>query len=237
MSEWIAQGDWRLYFLQRDRIEKVTPETVQAAAAHYLQRNNRTVGLFIPTEKAERIAVPATPDLTTLVANYQGRAPMAEGEAFEATPANVEARVQRLEMPEGIKVTLLPKKTRGQEVHLTLTLRYGNEQNLKGLEPAAGFLSELMMRGTKKLTQQQLRDELDRLGATLGGGGRRWPRRPGRWRRRRRAGRSELFHPGQARHVAGGALRFCARCCANRCCRRTNLRCSSADGWPAWSKV
>ena len=170
LSEWIAQGDWRLYFLQRDRLEKVTPEAVQAAAAHYLQRNNRTVGLFIPAEKAERIAIPATPDLTTLVGNYQGRAPLAEGEAFEATPANVEARAQRLEMPEGIKVTLLPKKTRGQEARLTLTLHYGNEQNLKGLEPASGFLSELMLRGTKKLSQQQLRDELDRLGATLGGG-------------------------------------------------------------------
>ena len=26
LSEWAAQGDWRLYFLHRDRIEKVTPE-------------------------------------------------------------------------------------------------------------------------------------------------------------------------------------------------------------------
>ena len=55
-------------------------------------------------------------------------------------------------------------------MHLTLTLRYGNEENLKGLEPATGFLSELMLRGTKKLSYQQLRDELDRLGATLGAG-------------------------------------------------------------------
>src|SRR6185503_1926393 len=39
LSEWVAQGDWRLYFLHRDRIEKVTPEAVQAAAARYLQRN------------------------------------------------------------------------------------------------------------------------------------------------------------------------------------------------------
>ena len=75
-------------------------------------------------------------------------------------------------------MTLLPKKSRGEEVHLTLTLRYGNEENLKGLKPAAGFLSELMLRGTKKLRYQQLRDELDRLRATLGaGGGRRTARR------------------------------------------------------------
>ncbi len=176
LSASIAQGDWRLYFLNRDRIELVTPEKVQAVAARYLQRNNRTVGLFIPTARSERVAVPATPDIAALVANYQGRAPISEGEVFEATPANVEARAQRVDFPEGIKVTLLPKKTRGEEVHLALTLHYGNEANLKGFETAAGFLPEMMLRGTKKLSYQQLRDELDRLKATLnagsGGGGR-----------------------------------------------------------------
>jgi zinc protease len=177
LSEWVAQGDWRLYFLSRDYIERVTPEAVKAAAAKYLVRNNRTVGLFIPTDKPERIAVPPTPDVEALVANYQGRATLAEGEIFDPTPEYVEARVQRLEIPKGIKATLLPKKSRGQEVHLTLTLHYGNDENLKGMESASGFLAELMLHGTKKLSYQQFRDELDRLGATLsagaGGGGRR----------------------------------------------------------------
>ncbi len=171
LSEWAAQGDWRLYFLHRDRIEKVTPEAVQAVAERYLQRNNRTVGLFIPTEKAKRIAIPPTPDVATLVTDYKGRAPIAEGEVFEATPENVEARVQRQDLPEGIKVTLLPKKARGEEVHLLLTLHYGDEQNLKGFESVAGFVPELMLRGTKKLSYQQLRDELDLLKATLSAGG------------------------------------------------------------------
>ena len=171
LSEWVAQGDWRLYFLHRDRIEKVTPSAVQAVAARYLQRNNRTVGLFIPTDQAERVAIPATPDVSLLLSNYKGRAAIAEGEAFEATPANVEARVQRDELPEGIKVALLAKKTRGEEVHVALTLRYGNEENLKGFESVAGFLPELMLRGTKRLSYQQLRDELDKLTATLSAGG------------------------------------------------------------------
>lgn len=171
LSEWAAQGDWRLYFLHRDRIEQVTPAQVRTVAGRYLQRNNRTVGLFIPTDKAERIAVPPTPDVRKLVENYKGREAMAAGEAFDATPANIEARVARQDIPEGIKLTLLPKKTRGQEVQFLLTLHYGNEENLKGLESAAGMLPELMLRGTKKLNYQQLRDELDRLGATLGAGG------------------------------------------------------------------
>src|SRR5262249_59113896 len=68
LSSSIAQGDWRLYFLNRDRLEQVTPEKVQAVAAHYLQRNNRTVGVLIPTEKAERVAVPAAPAVAALAA-------------------------------------------------------------------------------------------------------------------------------------------------------------------------
>jgi zinc protease len=128
------------------------------------------VGLFIPAEKAERVAVPAAPEVGPLVAGYKGRDAIAEGEALVPAPATIEARVVRNELPEGIKVTLLPKKSRGEEVRLTLTLRYGNEENLKGFETAAGFLTPLMLRGTKKLSYQQLQDELDRLGATLGGG-------------------------------------------------------------------
>src|SRR2546425_1097481 len=134
LSEWAAQGDWRLYFLHRDRIEKVTPEDVRSVAATYLQRNNRTVGMYIPTAKPERIAIPSTPDVDGLVSNYKGRDPIAAGEAFDVSPANLEARTQRLTVPEGIKVALLPKKTRGEEVHATLTLRYGNAENLKDLE-------------------------------------------------------------------------------------------------------
>jgi zinc protease len=171
LSEWYAQGDWRLYFLRRDRIEQVTPEAVQAVAAKYLVRNNRTVGLFIPTDKAEKVAIPPTPDVAGLVSKYEGRAAMAEGEEFEATPENIESRVRRLDLVEGVKATLLQKKSRGQEAHLSLTLHYGNEENLKDFQTAAGFLPALMMRGTKELSYQQLRDELDRLEANLGPGG------------------------------------------------------------------
>ena len=167
LSEWAAQGDWRLYFLARDRIAQVTPESVQAVAARYLQRNNRTVGVFIPTDKPERIAIPSTPNVQALVADYQGSAAIAEGQEFDATPTNIESSVQRLVLPEGIKVTLLPKPSRGAEVHLTLTLRYGDAESLKGFEATSGFLGDLMLRGTRKMSYQHMRDELDKLQATL----------------------------------------------------------------------
>jgi zinc protease len=171
LSEWAAQGAWRLYFLARDRLAQVTPESVQAVAARYLQRNNRTLGVFIPTDKPERIAIPSRPDVPALVADYQSHTAIAENQEFDVTPTNIESHVQRLVLPEGIKVTLLPKPSRGAEVYLTLTLRYGDAESLKGFEAASGFLGELMLHGTQKMSYQQIRDALDQLQATLVTGG------------------------------------------------------------------
>src|SRR5262249_20349919 len=49
LSEWAGAGDWRLYFLHRDRVQDVTAADVNKAAAKYLVRTNRTVGSYYPT--------------------------------------------------------------------------------------------------------------------------------------------------------------------------------------------
>src|SRR5205085_8169712 len=99
----------------------------------------------------------------------------AEGEALDPDPRSIEARVRRTTLPGGIKAALLPKKTRNEIVELRLTLRYGDLESLKGMNGPAAILGPLMNRGTKQHSYQQLRDELDRLNASLfvgeGGGG------------------------------------------------------------------
>jgi zinc protease len=167
LSSWAAQGDWRLYFLNRDAVEKVTPEQVKAAAAKYFKQSNRTVGVFLPTPMPDRSPVPRAPDPQELVKDYKGRAAVAAGEAFDFSPPGIEKRTQRSELVPGAKIALVPKKTRGSEVYLDLTLRYGNDQNLKGMSTAAQLLGPLMLRGTKSLSDQQFKDELDRLKTTL----------------------------------------------------------------------
>ena len=169
LSEWAAQGDWRLYFLHRDRIEAVTPDQVNAAASKYLKRNNRTLGVYIPTESPERVPVPETPGLASMIGDYKGRADIAQGEAVDATPEAIESQVRRSALPEGLKVAVLPKKTRGETVVLRLTLRYGDAESLKGQSAAAQLLPPLMVRGTRSLDRQQIQDELDRLHARLMG--------------------------------------------------------------------
>jgi len=170
MSEWIATGDWRLFFLNRDRIRNVTPEAVQAAAVRYLKPANRTVGLFIPTVKPERTEVPATPDVAAILKDYKGDANIAVGEAFDPSPANIEARLERRNASanaSGIRMALLPKKTRGETVSATMTLRFGDEKSLASRSTAAEFVGGMLMRGTEKHTREQLKDEFDKLKARV----------------------------------------------------------------------
>lgn len=172
MSEWIAQGDWRLFFLNRDRIKNVTPEDVQRVAATYLKSSNRTVGQFIPTEKPDRAEIPDTPDVVALVKDYKGGEAVSEGEAFEPTPENIMARTMTADLPGGLKLALLPKKTRGETVVATLTLSLGDEKSLFNRSAAGDLAGSMLMRGTQKHTRQQIQDEFDRLQARafVGGG-------------------------------------------------------------------
>jgi zinc protease len=171
LSECAARGDWRLFFLDRDRVAKVTPADVTRVAGRYLRPNNRTVGLYVPTKEAQRVAVPAAPPAEEVVKGYVGKATTAAGEAFEPTPENLEKRTQRSALPGGLKVALLPRKTRGEYVTARLRLRYGNEESLQGYRTAGNFLGALMLRGTKRHDRQQIIDEVNKLqgGIQVGG--------------------------------------------------------------------
>lgn len=167
LSEWVAMGDWRLRFLYRDALEKVTPEDVKRVADRYLKENNRTVGIFIPVDKSEKVTIPQVEELAKLIGDYQGRETVAVGEDFDVSPENINKRTTVKTLSSGVKVALLSKKTRGEEVNLKMTLRYGDLENLQGKRLACEFLPAIMKRGTKNKTRQQIEDELNQLRAQL----------------------------------------------------------------------
>ncbi|HKP87099.1 MAG TPA: pitrilysin family protein [Blastocatellia bacterium] len=165
LSEWMAMGDWRLFFLNRDRIKKVTPADVSRVAGAYLKPANRTVGVFMPVDKVDRAEIPPTPDVAALVKDYKGEAVIAEGEAFDPSPANIESRAIRSTTPGGLKLVLVPKKTRGNAVIAVMTFHIGDEKSLMNRSTAGEMAGQMLMRGTTKHTRQQIQDELDRLKA------------------------------------------------------------------------
>jgi zinc protease len=167
LSEWEGQGDWRLFFLHRDRLRKVTPADVQRVAAAYMKPSNRTLGVFIPTPKPDRAEIPATPDVVALVKDYKGDVQMAQGEAFDPSPANIESRTKRSVLSNGAQVALLSKKTRGATVVATATLRFGDEKSLMNLSTTASLAGSMLLRGTSKHTRQEIQDAFDKLKARV----------------------------------------------------------------------
>jgi zinc protease len=172
LSTYIGMGDWRLLFLYRDRVKEVTPDDVLRVAKQYLKPDNRTVGVFIPTEKPDRAEIPPIPDVEAMVKDYKGNQAIAAGEEFDPAPANIESRTVRAELPNGMKIALLPKKTRGESVEARITLRFGDEKSLANKATAGQFAAALLNRGTKTKTREQIKDEFDRLKANvfIGGG-------------------------------------------------------------------
>lgn len=171
LSEWQSMGDWRLLFLNRDRIRAVTPDDVKRVAGTYLKPSNMTLGIFVPTPKPERSEIPATPDVAALVKDYRGDTARSVGEAFDPSPTVIEKRTIRSVLPSGLKVALLPKKTRGGTVVATMSLHFGTEQSLMNRSVAADLAADMLLRGTRTRTRQQIRDELDRLKAQVSIGG------------------------------------------------------------------
>ncbi len=167
ISEWNAKGDWRLLFLDRDRLSQVKPADVQRVASAYLKNSNQTIGEFIPDPKPARAEIPVKSDVAAAVKDYKGAAGLQAGEAFDPSPNNIDSRTERYTLPSGMKVSLLPKKTRGASVHAVIRLRFGDVDNLKGKDTVASLAGSTLIRGTEHKNRQQIQDEIDKLKSQL----------------------------------------------------------------------
>jgi zinc protease len=167
LGGYAGNGDWRELFLERDEVSKVTVADVERVANAYLKSSNRTLGEFIPTATPDRAEIPATPDDAARFKDYKGGVAIQPGEAFDPTPQNVAGRVIRATLPNGLKLVMFPKKTRGGTVVAAMNVRFGEEKELFGKSTAGSIAGALLMRGTKTKNRQQIQDEMDKLKAQI----------------------------------------------------------------------
>ncbi len=170
LSSAVGQGDWRLYFLMRDRVRDLKVEDVQRVAVSYLVPSNRVVGTYQPTENPVRAPAPKRVDVAAELKDYKGDAATAQAAGFDPTPANIDAHTIKFTLPSGMQVALLPKGARGQAVKARLTLRYGDEKSLFGSGDVPEFTAALLDRGTPTMTRQQIQDRFEALQAEVGFG-------------------------------------------------------------------
>jgi zinc protease len=167
LSEMIASGDWRLYFLNYDQVKSVNPDDVVRVAKLYFKESNRTVGEFIPTAAPDRTEVPVSSDLDAVFKDYKTSMTVAQGEAFDPAPSNIEKHVTRLKLPDGLKLAMLPKASRGGTVSAVLEVQFGDEKALAGKNAIGSMTGALLMRGTKNRTRQQIQDEMVKLNSQI----------------------------------------------------------------------
>lgn len=165
----LPTGDWRTFFAQRDAFLAITAADVNRVAQTYLKTSNLTSGTFYPTPKPDLVTVPIAPSVAETLRDFKPRAAQAQGENLNTDPAALEARVERLTLPSGIKAAYLKKAVQGNRVLLSLNLDFGNEatESDARTRDAASYIDNLLFRGSKNLSIQQLRDQLAKLNATL----------------------------------------------------------------------
>ena len=170
LSEAASEGDWRLYFLRRDRVEEARLEDVQRVTSAWLTASNRTAGRYIPTEAPQRAPTAEVPDLQAMLSDYTGREESAEVAAFDASPANIDATTERdvIELPNGeIRMALLPKPTRGERVEARMVLRFADEEAMRGQRGIGAAVAALLDHGTTTMSRQEIEDRYNELRATV----------------------------------------------------------------------
>jgi len=167
LSEAIALGDWRLYFLGRERIKEVKAQEVAASAGRYFVRSNRVTGTFIPEDAPVRAAIPPAPSVEAVMKDYKPAASSLVSEDFDPSQANIMKRTT-LTTAGGVKLALLPKKNRGETVTVHLNQHIGDEKNLFGKGMTSSLTAAMLTRGTSKYSRAELADAFDKLKMTGG---------------------------------------------------------------------
>ncbi|MEO6361835.1 MAG: pitrilysin family protein [Caldimonas sp.] len=165
LSEFVAQGDWRLGFDRRDRIKAATLAEVNRVAGAYFIASNRTLGSFIPSTGSQRAPPPARVDVAAVMKDFKGGAAVAAGEDFDITPVNIAQRTTLATLPgaAGVRTAFLPKATRGGKVVVRVSLRFGDEKSLFGRDLAGAGAGGMLGRGTARLTREELAAAFEKL--------------------------------------------------------------------------
>ena len=167
LSEPASLGDWRMFFVSRERVQKMTAEQVAASAGRYYLRTNRVTGTFIPEESSKRAALPQAPAVTDVLKDFKPAVSNLVAENFDPSQQNIMQRTT-LTTAGGVKLALLPKKNRGETVTVDLRQHFGTEQTLFGKGTIQGLTSAMLMRGTTRYTRAELSDAFDKLKMTGG---------------------------------------------------------------------
>ncbi|WP_292009360.1 pitrilysin family protein [Chryseobacterium sp.] len=169
LTETVGAGNYKLGFLYRDNVEKLTLADINRVAQKYFKNNNRTIGVFRPSANEERVFPAEFRDnqIADLVKGYQGKALEKEPAPFEASIANIKKSLKEGTLSNGMKYGLINKELKGGKVQGTFRFRIGNEKDLQGKNAIGSITASLLKSGTTTRTKEKIQDELDRMKSSV----------------------------------------------------------------------
>ncbi len=180
LNEFIAVGDWTLYYTLDEGIKKVTPADVQRVANIYWVPEHSTIGYFIPVHSAKASGAPAprtaAPSRSDLSTNLYFRDPEVP-EANPSEPKTDQTGIGGVNTENRFATQVMHERIAGIDV---LLYRTGVQDvvTFRGALPAGTALSpenpvvakltgELLDKGTALHDKYQIAEQLDNVGATL----------------------------------------------------------------------
>ena len=167
ITECIGAGDWRLFFLHRDNVEKLTLADIQRVAKSYYLSTNRTWGKFIPDANSLRSKVAEAGNIEEMVTGYKGKITDTNAGKFDATVDNILKTAEEGKIPSGGKYVILEKPTKGDKIEGRILMRMGTESLLSEKSLIANLTARMLKTGTKTKTKQQINDLLNKYKTNL----------------------------------------------------------------------
>jgi zinc protease len=185
LGEAEARADWRWLAGFDALFEAVTPAEIMRVAGLYFQKDNRTVGIFVPAQGASEVV------------SRQGSEPEAEAEAEPESPetrparplavpklsvseyervlcparrtdrAKFSSRVQKEKLDNGLTFMHMPVPGTGS-VAVCLNLPAGNYYEPREKQGLSDVVAEMLLRGSDGLSKEQLAQIFKEMGLLEG---------------------------------------------------------------------
>jgi zinc protease len=161
-TEMIGAGDWRLWYLYRDNIEKLKLDDIYSAIKKYYKKSNRTWGKFIPENDSNRVYIPEIADINEIVKDYKGK----EIKQTENYTVNIDTIIKNAvykKLGNGAKYVIFNKPTKSDLINARIKINIGSESSLQNTAKRNEILAKLLNEGTKTKTKAEINDALDKL--------------------------------------------------------------------------
>jgi zinc protease len=165
-------GDWRLLDKLPELLRAVTAEDIARVATTYLTVDNRTTGIFQPTQSGPQAALSPIPAPAAYRANgVIDRAPPGKIAAAQTpmTAKPAAAQRARFELPNGV-VLIVQENPANTTVAVSASLRAGKAYDPPGKAGLADMTANLLDRGTTTRNSIQIAEEMEGAAAEISTG-------------------------------------------------------------------